>query len=223
MTNRARWMLGSALVLMMVLVPTVHYRHNYRYAKRLRPVVEGKLYRSGCMTADGLEDAIKRLHIKTVINLQEEAQDPDLFDHYFTLRTTPESEVCCRAGANFVFLAVGLVPPAEFPRRHSDTVEEFLRIMDNPESYPVLIHCKAGLHRTGVLAALYRREYQGWSADQALRELKSHGFGEFVSTSANPYIVQYILGYQPRDPHTRAAQTRRQQSEQPAHHVPSSE
>jgi tyrosine-protein phosphatase SIW14 len=130
--------------------------------------------------------------------LQEEAPDPAVPNHYFTLQTTRESEVCRDLGAKFVFLPVELVNGREFPRRQPPTIAAFLKLMDDPETYPILFHCKAGLHRTGVLAALYRQEYEGWSKEDALRELKNHGFGEFVSSAANPYIVQYILGHQPR-------------------------
>jgi len=182
----------------MIAVPTVHYRETYRFAKRLRTVTENKVYRSGCLTADGFEDAIRRLGIKTVLNLQDESPDPDIPNHYFTFATTPESEVCRKAGAKFIFMPVELVNGREFPEKHSPTVDAFLKIMDDPDTYPILIHCRAGLHRTGVLVALYRQEYEGWTSHEALRELKSHGFGEFVSSAANPYIVQYVLGYQPR-------------------------
>jgi protein tyrosine/serine phosphatase len=71
--------------------------------------------------------------------------------------------------------------------------------MDRAENYPVLIHCKAGLHRTGVLVALYRMEYDGWSAQRAMDELKECGFGETKATRANEYIKQYVLTYRPRD------------------------
>lgn len=194
----SRWLMGTALVLMMVIVPAVHYRQTYRYAKRLRPVVEGKVYRSGCLTADGFRDAIQKYKIKTVINLQDEAPDPAVLNHYFTTRTTLESEVCKSMGVKFLFLHVELVNSRDFPQKHAPTVEKFLKLMDDPDTYPVLLHCKAGLHRTGVLAAMYRLEYEGWSANEALHELKNHGFGEFVSSSANPYIVQYVLQYHPR-------------------------
>lgn len=190
--------MGVLLVLMIVIVPAVHYRHTYRYAKRLRTVVEDKVYRSGCLTAAGFRDAIHKYKIKTVLNLQDEAPDPDLPNHYFTLRTTPESELCASLGVKFVFLQVGLVNPRQFPRTHAASVDEFLKLMDDPDTYPILLHCKAGLHRTGVMAALYRQEYEGWSRAEALRELKNHGFGEFGSSAANPYIDQYILRYQPR-------------------------
>jgi tyrosine-protein phosphatase SIW14 len=190
--------MGVLLVLMMVLVPTVYYRQTYRYAKRLRTVVEGKVYRSGCMTADGLRDAIQKYQIKTVLNLQEEAPDPALPNHYFTLQTTPESAVCQELGVKFLFMPVDLVYSRDLPRKHAPAIDNFLKLLDDPDTYPILFHCRAGLHRTGVLAALYRQEYEGWSREDALRELKNHGFGEFVSSAANPYIVQYILKYEPR-------------------------
>jgi hypothetical protein len=40
-------------------------------------------------------------------------------------------------------------------------------------------------------------EYQGWSHRDALEELRRNGFGEYPSTSANDYITQYVLSYQP--------------------------
>ena len=84
-------------------------------------------------------------------------------------------------GVKFVFLPVELVNGREFPRKHPPTIDAFLALMDDQSTYPVLIHCRAGLHRTGVLAALYRQEYEGWTSAEALRELKNHGFGEFVA------------------------------------------
>ena len=42
---------------------------------------------------------------------------------------------------------------------------------------PVLLHCQQGADRTGLISALYRIVYQGWSKDQALDELLHGGFG----------------------------------------------
>jgi protein tyrosine/serine phosphatase len=41
----------------------------------------------------------------------------------------------------------------------------------------VLIHCKHGQQRTGLIAALYRIIDQGWSKEQALAEMYGGGFG----------------------------------------------
>jgi protein-tyrosine phosphatase len=86
-----------------------------------------------------------------------------------------------------------------WPRRPS-AVAPFLAIMDDPANYPVLIHCRAGLHRTGIYSAIYRMEYQGWSRDAAIRELRDNGFGDSQCNSQNQYILQYLLIYEPRNP-----------------------
>src|SRR5215471_1218251 len=95
------WILGGLLVVFMVAVPYQHYRYRYNTLKRLRVVDEGKLYRSGCMSADGFETAIKEYRIKTVLNLMEEAPDPDLPKSYMSRQTERESEMCKRLGVDY--------------------------------------------------------------------------------------------------------------------------
>lgn len=190
--------MGVGLALLMSIVPYVYYRHTYTYGKRLRAVTPGLVYRSGCLTSDGFRAAIREHKIRTVVNLQEEAQDPNLSKSYFNSTSIRESELCKELGVDYLFLQVDLVEPHLVPAHRPATIDEFLKIMDDKSKYPVLIHCKAGLHRTGCLLAVYRMEYDRWTWDKALRELKYHGFGEFVSTSANEYIRQYVLEYRPR-------------------------
>lgn len=43
---------------------------------------------------------------------------------------------------------------------------------------PVLMHCKHGSDRTGLMAAMYRVVVQGWSKEDALSEMTQGGFGE---------------------------------------------
>lgn len=42
---------------------------------------------------------------------------------------------------------------------------------------PVLMHCKHGSDRTGLMAAMYRVVIQGWSKEEALNEMTLGGFG----------------------------------------------
>ncbi len=98
----------------------------------------------------------------------------------------------------YVLLEPDLLPPSQVPPKQPEVIDQFLRIVDNPANSPILLHCKAGLHRTGVLVAVYRMEYQGWSTAQAMRDLKANGFGDDAATAANDYITQYILAYRPR-------------------------
>ena len=102
-------------------------------------------------------------------------------------------------------------PPIWFRRgvaaqERPETIDAFLKLMDDPANRPVLIHCRAGLHRTGCLVAVYRMEYDGWTRGAVLREMVENGFGRFAATSANDYITQYVLGYEPRRVIRTAAQ-----------------
>lgn len=45
------------------------------------------------------------------------------------------------------------------------------------QSGPVLIHCLHGADRTGLVAAMYRMIYQGWTREEALDELQHGGYG----------------------------------------------
>jgi len=51
----------------------------------------------------------------------------------------------------------------------------FLRIKQ--AQGPVLLHCQHGADRTGLITALYRIVYQGWSKSRALDEMLHGGFG----------------------------------------------
>lgn len=190
--------MGTALVVFMVYTPYLYYRYALEHTKRLRPITDGRVYRSGCLTADGFREFIVKNKIKTVINLMEENPDPVLHANRFSRSETKESTLCKELGVTFKFLYVELLPEDQTGKVKPKAIDEFFQIMDYEKAYPVLLHCKAGLHRTGVLSAVYRMEYEGWSREDAMRELRSHGFGHFIANKSNPYIAQYVLPYQPR-------------------------
>jgi len=193
-----RWGLAAFIAGLLTVAPFLYYRYTYTHSKRLRAVVPGWVYRSGQMTAPGFRDAIRRYGIRTVLNLQEDNVDPDIALGYFTGKTMHESDLCKEMGIRYVLIAPDLVHPCFFPAKKPKAIDEFLALMDDKRNYPVLLHCRAGLHRTGCLVALYRMEYSHWTMEEALKELKGHGFGEFVSTKANAYILEYVAGYRPR-------------------------
>lgn len=206
LSTKWRRLMGGGIALLITLVPFVYFRWEYTHSKRLRVVVPGVLYRSGQMTAEGFAEAVQRFKIRTIVNLQDEYPDPDLDINYFGLSTEKESELCKRLGVRYVYDPPNLIARADVPAKRPEAIERFLAVMDDPSNYPVLIHCHAGLHRTGVMTAVYRMEYQGWSMLEAVRDLKLNGFGRVPCSSANDYITQYILTYQPgiRTPHVAA-------------------
>jgi hypothetical protein len=191
-------LVGTAAVLLFGVAPFVFFRMTYTHGKRLREVVRGRVYRSGQMDEAGFAEAVARFGLRTVVNVQDEVPDPDIARGYWTRKTVKESELCRRLGVRYVHLAPDLVHRQRTDTDQPKVIGELLALLDQESTYPVLIHCKAGLHRTGVLCAVYRREYQGWSAAAAFRELKAHGFGPWACTAANDYVNQYVLSYRPR-------------------------
>lgn len=195
MTRAVRWCVVTALVGIIVLAPMVFFRYVYDTHKRLRVVDPGRLYRSGQMTADGFADAVERFHIRTIINVQDEVPDPVLNRSFWNRQSIKESELCRELGVRYIHLMPILLPRHEVPQHRPAVIDQLLTLMDDESNYPVLIHCHAGLHRTGLLTAVYRMEYQGWTIDEAYRDMKAQGFGPWVCTETNDYVTQFVLNY----------------------------
>jgi protein tyrosine/serine phosphatase len=80
-----------------------------------------------------------------------------------------------------------LVPPASelrfekirFKTWHpeDEDVVKFLRIATTPAMQPVLVHCQHGSDRTGMMVAIYRIAFEGWTKAQATDEMINGGFG----------------------------------------------
>jgi protein tyrosine phosphatase (PTP) superfamily phosphohydrolase (DUF442 family) len=190
-----RWFLGAAVGVIVVASPVVYFRWAYAHNKRFREVDPGHFYRSGEMTAHGFAQAVTLHHIRTIVNLQDEYPDPELYQDYFSGRRIRESELCRRLGVRYVYIPPDLIPRCRAATQRPVAIERFLDLLDDPANYPILAHCRAGLHRTGVMVGVYRMEKNGWSPQQAIEELKANGFGEWPCTAANDYITQYILTY----------------------------
>ena len=149
MLNVVRWMLAVFVVVLVVGPPVIAYRYQYIHAKRFREVTPDRVYRSGQMTAAGFRETIDRYRIKTVINLQHENRDPLLVNHWLGKGTLHESELCKQLGVTYILLTPDLLPPNNRLDLIPPAVDDFLKIMDDESNSPVLLHCKAGLHRTG--------------------------------------------------------------------------
>jgi protein tyrosine phosphatase (PTP) superfamily phosphohydrolase (DUF442 family) len=193
-----RWVLGGVVAAVVAVPPFALFRADYAHAKRLREVTPGRFYRSGQMTASGLRETIERYGIKTVLNLQHESPDPLMPESWFGKPSVHESEVCRQRGVRYVLLTPDLLPQPNDLSKPPLVVDDFLKLLDDPASYPVLIHCKAGLHRTGRLTAIYRMEYQGWTTGDALRELRDNGYGYAMASEADDFIIQFVKNYTPR-------------------------
>ncbi|MBS1793910.1 MAG: tyrosine-protein phosphatase [Acidobacteria bacterium] len=55
-------------------------------------------------------------------------------------------------------------------------IDQFLSLMADAGTGTVYVHCKAGIHRTGIAGAVYRFTKYGWDYDRAYREMKNYNF-----------------------------------------------
>lgn len=135
--------------------------------------VTDNYFRGGQVTPDGV-DALAGLGVKTIIDLRDDD-------------SPGEAEACQRNGIKyFKFPMSGHATPDD------RTVDEILSIIQQAKE-PVYVHCSAGKHRAGAIAALYRTRVQGWSKEKAWAEQKSYGFGP---PEGHPMLYAYVYGGQ---------------------------
>lgn len=84
------------------------------------------------------------------------------------------------------------IPMSGWKSPKDKDVQEFLDLLNNPETGTVFVHCKAGIHRTGITAAVYRFTKYGWDYDKAYQEMKNYEFSAgWVHGALKDYVVDY--------------------------------
>jgi protein tyrosine phosphatase (PTP) superfamily phosphohydrolase (DUF442 family) len=71
----------------------------------------------------------------------------------------------------------------------------FLKLIQKPEIQPALIHCRSGVGRTSLMAALYRYSVQGWSMRKAIQE--SRNFKNGVNAAQYDFLCRWAEIYPP--------------------------
>lgn len=175
---------GVVAVLLAIALPVVIAQRQQAQVRNFRVVRAGTLYRSGQLTETGLRQVLQQRQVRTVVNLREGTDALDLAE-----------EAYCRAhGVRFVRIPplswIGTVGNAPIDRG----LKRFLDVVRNPANQPVLIHCQAGIHRTGLYVAFYRMDVEGWSKEEALSEMIALGYDELHKHAD---VLGYLASYQP--------------------------
>src|SRR5207245_1968790 len=55
---------------------------------------------------------------------------------------------------------------------------KFLKIVHDNPGKKIFVHCRLGNDRTGMLVASYRMAEQGWTSDEAMKEMEAFGFNK---------------------------------------------
>jgi len=63
----------------------------------------------------------------------------------------------------------------------------FLEILRENRGKKVFVHCRYGDDRTGMMIAAFRMAVEGWTPEEARKEMKQFGFHHLVCPSLGPY------------------------------------
>ena len=187
----SKWILFASLVLLtgVVAVPVLLARNTQQERRHFRAVREGVFYRSGQMTLQGLARSVHDHGIRSVVTFRASNRpgkpDPD----------AEEESWCREEGIRYLRLAPlhwqdsGISPPPV-----EENLKKYLEFLSDKSNFPILIHCFAGIHRTGAYCAVYRMEVEGWDRDRAMQEMRACGY---TTLDENEDILAYLSGYQP--------------------------
>jgi tyrosine-protein phosphatase SIW14 len=87
------------------------------------------------------------------------------------------------------------IPLTTSDRPSEAAVSRFLSLVNDPDNWPVFVHCQGGRHRTGAMTAVYRMTHDAWTADHAYQEMKRYGFEGFPGHPAlKSFVYDYYAG-----------------------------
>lgn len=118
--------------------------------------VTPKLYRGGQPGADGLK-ALKKMGVSIVVDMRG-------------AHSEHEKAAAEELGMEYVSI------PWHCPFPSDEPFLKFLKVIEQNPDRKIFVHCRLGDDRTGMAIASYRMAEEGWSPDEALKEMELFGF-----------------------------------------------
>jgi len=163
-----------------------HINHNFM------AITEGKVYKSGVIPPDEIESYVKKYHIKSIIDLRFPGTGDDVNNPEIPAELTAEKQAIEKIpGVNYFNDGSDQVP-------NQKNLDIFFKIIDNPNNYPVLIHCYHGIGRAQMYSAIYRIEYEGFSNEEARHK------------AAFPFIFSSFDDGKPKGEYLKSYKSRKQ-------------
>jgi len=135
--------------------------------------VTPKLYRGGQPTEQGFE-ALSRMGVTLVVDLRGSRES--------------ERERVTKLGMQYAAI------PWHCPFPRDDAFASFLTLLRQNPTKKVFVHCRLGDDRAGMTIAAYRMAEQGWTAQEAMKEMKAYGFSSshhFICPSLSSYEASF--------------------------------
>ena len=125
------------------------------------------LYRGGQPKPTGLE-GLAKMGVNIVVDVRLTGRDK-------------ERKEVNKQGMQFVELPWHCLFPKD------ETFARFLKLLRDNPGKKVFVHCRYGDDRTGMMIAAYRMAVEGWTPEEAQKEMKKFGFHRMICPSLGPY------------------------------------
>ena len=137
--------------------------------------VSSTLYRGAQPTQQGFQK-LAEMGISIVVDLRERGREV-------------ERQQVTKLGMRFVAIPWNCFHPED------TDMARFLRLLRDNRGKKVFVHCQTGDDRTGMMIATYRMAEEGWTAEEAMKEMEAYGF-----TSSHHLICPGLSSYEARFP-----------------------
>ena len=161
----------------------------YCFNDNFRIGIEGTLYRANTLPPAKLSRYIEEYGLKSIVNLRGELPEKQWWQD--------EKRVCDEHGIdmyNVELLAHEYPPPSE--------LKKLFEIFDTATP-PLMVHCFAGVDRTGTASALWFLEKEGRSLQEALHQLNFFYYGHWGWIFGQPMRKFVKLWGELREQHSR--------------------
>jgi protein tyrosine/serine phosphatase len=139
-------------------------------------VKENHLYRGGMPYGDKPYEQLKKIGIKTVINLKIEDSALDYVNEERNLKNK---------GIDIYYLPLPNVAPPTL-----EQALEFLTVVYDKKNIPSFFHCHRGADRTGVMSAIFRIT-QGYSASWSLVEAEKYNIASSFFSKKIDFVYKF--------------------------------
>jgi len=130
--------------------------------------------------------SLKDLGVTTVIDLRN---DPTAYE---------------KASVEALGMKYVNIPMSGWKSPKQADIDTFLALVKDSATGKFFVHCKAGIHRTGVIGAAYRYTTYGWDYDKLYKEMKDYNYSSGLVHGALGSFVKK-MGSRYADEKARAA------------------
>jgi tyrosine-protein phosphatase SIW14 len=137
--------------------------------------VSSTLFRGAQPTQEGFQK-LAEMGISIVVDLRERGREA-------------ERQQVTKFGMRYVAIPWNCFHPED------TDMARFLRLLHDNHGKKVFVHCQTGDDRTGMMIAAFRMAEEGWTAEEAMKEMEAYGF-----TSSHHLICPGLSSYEAEFP-----------------------